>query len=114
MTGRGAVKSRELSGSVQRDADIWRVYGGHISSAMRGESVKNADTSVRDSVTHNTGAAQSFPLTHFFCRTFKSIFYTFYAPKKKKKGEKGFVGRHLHVYPFQIVMVFVSDHPLWH
>lgn len=40
-------------------------------------------------VTHNTGAAQSFPLTHFFCRTLKSILYTFHAPKKKKKkGEK--------------------------
>lgn len=39
-------------------------------------------------VTHNTGAAQSFPLTHFFCRTLKLIFYTFHAPKKKKKVRK--------------------------
>lgn len=50
----GGVKSRELSGSVQRDTDIWRVYGGHISGAMRGESVKNADASVRDSVLSDT------------------------------------------------------------
>lgn len=50
----GRVKSRELSGSVRREADIWHVYGGHISSAMQGESVKNTDASVRDSVLSDT------------------------------------------------------------
>lgn len=65
-------KCRLLRLTTQSDSDIWQVYGGHICELMQGESVKNTDVQVRDSVFSatycNTTIAQS-PADPLSCDT---------------------------------------------